>query len=430
MKTHKFFALGGIFLVAALELAGAEVKGAQISLPENNYVVIGAFSVFKNATSFTSEASKKNLNAKYEMNRSRNLYYVYVLSTSDRQQAIDEALRLRKESPYDDTWVYHGSFGEESSAKGTDINPATEQTIPKIKAEDSPKSETASITNQPALNTETSSTASSSGTPAQNEVVIEEVKKEEPAQDNSSAKGNGDLDNGSAGKNFYFKLFRADDQNQIEGDVNVIDAERSRKMGTFAGNKDVRISDPANKEGKMSLVCEVFGFRKIQRDIDYQTPEGEGIQSNENATVVPFELVRLQKGDIAVMYNVFFFKDAAVMRPESRFEVTSLLNMLKENPKYKIKIHGHTNGGAHGKIISMKEDSDAFFALNNTKDGVGSAKKLSEERADVIKKYLVSNGVEASRMEVKAWGGKRPIYDKHSPQAQSNVRVEIEILEN
>ena len=104
--------------------------------------------------------------------------------------------------------------------------------------------------------------------------------------------------------------------------------------------------------------------------------------------------------------------------------------MLKENPKYKIKIHGHTNGGAHGKIISLSEDSNDYFSLGNTKDGFGSAKKLSEERAEVIRKFLVSNGVDIKRMHVKAWGGKRPIHDKHSPQAQSNVRVEIEILEN
>ncbi len=104
--------------------------------------------------------------------------------------------------------------------------------------------------------------------------------------------------------------------------------------------------------------------------------------------------------------------------------------MLQENPKYKIKIHGHTNGGAHGKIISMDKDSKNYFALQNTREGVGSAKKLSEERAAVIRNYLVSNGVDASRMEVKAWGGKRPIHDKHSTRANENVRVEIEILEN
>ena len=142
------------------------------------------------------------------------------------------------------------------------------------------------------------------------------------------------------------------------------------------------------------------------------------------------QLVRLQKGDIAVMYNVYFYKDAGVMRPESQYEVSSLMEMLKENTKYKIKIHGHTNGGASGKIISLDEKSTNYFSLANTKDGYGSAKKLSEERAIVIKRYLVNNGIDPKRMEIKAWGGKRPIHDKHHTRAQENVRVEIEILED
>jgi outer membrane protein OmpA-like peptidoglycan-associated protein len=130
------------------------------------------------------------------------------------------------------------------------------------------------------------------------------------------------------------------------------------------------------------------------------------------------------------MYNVYFFKDAAIMRPESRYEVTSLLDMLKENPKYKIKLHGHTNGGAAGKIISMSKGSENFFSLNDTRDGFGSAKQLSEERADVIRSYMIKNGIEAPRIELKAWGGKRPLHDKHSARAQENVRVEVEILED
>jgi outer membrane protein OmpA-like peptidoglycan-associated protein len=251
----------------------------------------------------------------------------------------------------------------------------------------------------------------------QAEVAVEEKTSSEP-------------DTEVNGKSFYFKIFRADDNTQVEGDVNVIDAERSRKIGTYAGNKAVAVSNPNNKEGKISLVCDVFGFRKVQHDINYTSPEGEGIEVNGNAATIPFELVRLQKGDIAVMYNVYFFIDAAIMRPESRYEVNSLLAMLQENPKYKIKIHGHTNGNAHGKVISMGKDSKDFFSLSNTKDDFGSAKKLSGDRAEVIYSYLVSNGIDAQRMEVKAWGGKRAIYDKHGNQAQANVRVEIEILEN
>jgi outer membrane protein OmpA-like peptidoglycan-associated protein len=98
--------------------------------------------------------------------------------------------------------------------------------------------------------------------------------------------------------------------------------------------------------------------------------------------------------------------------------------------KYKIRIHGHANGKASGKIIYSEEGSTNFFSLSKTKDGFGTAKKLSQERAEVIRKFLVSNGIDPNRMQTKAWGGKRPIHDKHSTRAQENVRVEIEILDN
>jgi outer membrane protein OmpA-like peptidoglycan-associated protein len=420
MKTSKFFALAIIFLAnSSFRIPGSEVNGAQQSNYPNGpdyVVVIGAFSVYKNAVNFTSKASKLHLDAKYEINKNRNLYYVFVMSTDNRQQAIDEALRLRKESPYFDTWVFHGSLGQvESAMQGTDINPTTAETIATVSANDN-TTRTESTTNQKSTAADISTGMAAS---TQGATKAEEDKKVESP------------DTEIEGKSFFFKIFRADDQAEIEGDVNVIDAERSRKIGTFTGNKIVGVADPKNKEGKVSFVCEVFGFRKVQRDLNYSKPEGEDITINEsNATVIPFELVRLQKGDIAVMYNVFFFKDAAVMRPESRFEVTSLLNMLQENTKYKIKIHGHTNGGAHGRIISLSKGNDNYFALNDTKDGFGSAKALSEQRAEVVKEFLVTNGIDPKRMEIKAWGGKRPLYDKHSPQAQSNVRVEIEILEN
>jgi outer membrane protein OmpA-like peptidoglycan-associated protein len=426
-------------------MAGVEVKGAQLNNPDDPYsVVIGAFSIYENAVNFTSKASKLNLDAKYEMNKNRNLYYVYVLSTDDRQHAIDEALRLRKESPYNDTWVFHGNFGEANSAsRGTDINPATSETISNVSKDgssNSPKSEGVTSSDKAAVVgvAGVSNSNSAQGQPSgQNQTSTQEQSsnQNQPSSQTETATDSTNTKSETPepeieGKPFFFKILRADDQAQVEGDVNVIDAERSRKIGTYTGNKLVGVSDPKNKEGKVSFVCEIFGYRKIQRDLNFTNPEGEDIRVDENQTVIPFSLVRLQKGDIAVMYNVFFFKDAAVMRPESRFEVTSLLTMLQENTNYKIKIHGHTNGGAHGRIIQLKEGNTNYFALNDTKDGIGSAKDLSEQRAGVVKDFLVSNGIDEKRMDVKAWGGKRPLYDKHSPQAQSNVRVEIEILEN
>jgi outer membrane protein OmpA-like peptidoglycan-associated protein len=91
-------------------------------------------------------------------------------------------------------------------------------------------------------------------------------------------------------------------------------------------------------------------------------------------------------------------------------------------------LHGHTNGNYHGKIITLGPDKNFFSVLGST-NTMGTAKDLSYDRAETIKEYLEANGIEPSRIEVKAWGGKRPLYDKHSVNAKKNVRVEVEILD-
>jgi outer membrane protein OmpA-like peptidoglycan-associated protein len=146
--------------------------------------------------------------------------------------------------------------------------------------------------------------------------------------------------------------------------------------------------------------------------------------------VVTIDLMRLKKGDKVVMYNVYFFNHAAILRPESRFEVNALLEFLKEKPTAKIRIHGHTNGNDFGKIITLGTSND-YYALSKDNDqSKGSSSKLSEERARIIQSYLAKEGIDINRMEIKAWGGKSPIYDEDHTLAHANVRVEIEILED
>jgi outer membrane protein OmpA-like peptidoglycan-associated protein len=421
MRILKFFALVGIFyaFLRPLPTQSADLLAEfQLNDVHPNYVVIGAFRIHGNATRFTSHAKKDlSLNAKYELNKMRNLYYVYVMNTADRDEAIAEAMRLRSESEFKDTWVYNGNLGElkpgQESYTGVDINPVTNRAMNNVQSEKDEPSVSALPGNPVASSNDSApDTVSSSG------ASLEKPRVSEP-------------DSEIEGKKFFFSLSRATDNQLVEGDVDVIDLDKVKKIGTYKGNIDVNVAKPSGKSGKVSLVCEVFGYRKVQKEVDYNSPSGEGISPGENGSVtVPFELMRLQKGDIAIMYNVYFFKDAAIMRPESRYEINSLLEMLKENPNYQIKIHGHTNGKANGKIISLEEGNTNFFSLSKTKEGFGSAKKLSEERAALIREFLVSNGVEASRMQIKAWGGKRPIHDKHSTRAQENVRVEIEILQD
>jgi outer membrane protein OmpA-like peptidoglycan-associated protein len=370
-----------------------------------NYVVIGAFSIHTNAVKFTNRAKNEDhLSAKYDINKSNKLYYVYVMTTDNHDAAIAEAKRLRNSSRYEDAWVYQGPLGENSIVTTTsrDVNPVT-------------KNEMADVSNQDVSSPTDSQTATES---------IEPVKEDEKPQPKPEPE-----DDGTEGKRFVFKIFRGTDEKEVQGDIDVLDIEKGRKLATYKGNTEVKMKPPG-KTPSVNLLCNVFGYRKIQKTIDYNNPVADDVTTDEDGNiVVPFELVRLQKGDIAVMYNVYFYNDAAIMRPESRYEVNTLLDMMKENPSYKIRLHGHTNGGGQGKLITMGE-TDNFFTLTGSVNGFGSAKALSEERARVISEYLAANGIDPKRMEIKAWGGKRPIFDKHHAKASENVRVEVEILQH
>lgn len=367
------------------------------------YVVIGAFAVHDNATNFVKHASSLKLPASYALNTDKNLYYVYVLRTDDREKAVKEAQQIRWDASLADTWVYHGQILEADAIPNDAFIPVS---IPVTSSTEEKKSQSAVV----------SAVASPERRP-------DSVVNSEPIHPSAS------IDDGE-GKRFLFHVFRANDGEAVEGEVDAIDVVRSKKIGSYKSNMPVRVSQNGNLSD-VSFICEVFGYRRAQNTVNYQDPlamDGVSQDSSQNI-VVPFELVRLKKGDIAVMYNVYFFKDAAIMRPESNYEVNSLVEMLKENPKYKIKIHGHTNGSAYGKIVYMGK-SDNFFSLSNTRDGFGSAKELSEERAKIIRNYLISTGIEKDRMTIKAWGGKKPVQNKNSTKAQENVRVEIEILED
>ncbi|HTF19799.1 MAG TPA: OmpA family protein [Chryseolinea sp.] len=442
MKTPNFFTLVGLFFILCLlqPTVAAPFELQQFDDAVPNYVVIGAFAQQNNAVRFTNHAKKDvKLDARFQMNKRRNLYYVYVLSTPDLPAAIEAAQRLRSESEFSDTWVYKGSFTDLSV--GQDIvvaSPASQRAdggsgSSSVFGPPADKADANALTVAAETKTSLSGEASAPANATAASTLAESTPNdasatEPPIEDAASAV----VDDASEGTKFLFKITRVSDQKKLQGDVDIIDVDRTRKMGSYKGNTIVKVASPASKSGNMSLICDVFGYGKAQRDLNYSDPEagGEIIRDATGAVVVPFELTRLKKGDIAIMYNVYFFKDASIMRPESRFEVNSLLDMLNENPKYKIRLHGHTNGNATGKIISMGKGSESFFALNDTKEGLGSAKQLSEERAIIIRDYLVKNGIAPARMEIKAWGGKKPIHDKMSARASENVRVEVEILED
>ena len=82
----------------------------------------------------------------------------------------------------------------------------------------------------------------------------------------------------------------------------------------------------------------------------------------------------------------------------------------------------------------MNDNSNMVIQLEGHTDYQGDAKenaKLSQGRVDAVKSYLVSKGIQKSRIKTKAFGGTQPLSRDDTPEAhRMNRRVELRILEN
>lgn len=407
-----FFTL--VFAVAGLCLAAQET-------PKAYYVVVTSFksSQVNYAQNLADKIKSGGTEAGFVQDPERPFCYVYTARFTDFNESLAKMKAIREAGTYTDAWV-----------RILDDAPTTAAaTVPK-----SEKKPTASVyvaipkeVVQAAVQQEPSATPPQPEPVTAPPVVADAVVENSPAEPVYVPQT---LNN----TQIFLSLINPRNQKIIDGEIEVVDTERARSITKVKGNTYLTLPDPKSNSGQLTLICEAFGYRKTQHEISFKNTEADTLQPHidlvGNFYLVKFDMVRLHKGDISVLYNVYFYNDAAIMRPESKFELNSLLNMMQENPNYKIVLHGHTNGNSNGKIITMGPSKDFFnFNATDRKDGFGSSKQLSEERAEAIKEWLMAQGVAESRMIVKAWGGGRMLHDKHSAHARKNVRVEVEVLE-
>ena len=232
----------------------------------------------------------------------------------------------------------------------------------------------------------------------------------------------------------YVNVVNAKNNNPISTIVQVVDGKNNKKIDRIPSNQLASVPIYAEGSKRKIFVIDAFSFRKESFDLDLDNLRNDSSASTvsivNDTIVLNFELERYRKKDIFAAYNIFFYDDASVMLPKSKYELESLLEMLRENPRTRIKIHGHTNSGSMGKIVSLEPGDHEFFRLNaKNKESFGTAQILSKRRAESIKYYLAYHGVKDTRLEIKGWGGKKMIYEKDVPLAHKNKRVEIEILD-
>ncbi len=105
--------------------------------------------------------------------------------------------------------------------------------------------------------------------------------------------------------------------------------------------------------------------------------------------------------------DAFFDFDKAVLKPEGRAKLDDLVGKVKDINLEVIIAVGHT-------------DSVGADAYNQ---------KLSVKRAEAVKAYLVSKGIEKNRVYTEGKGEKQPVADNKTGEGRAkNRRVEIEVV--
>ncbi|MEQ1585499.1 MAG: OmpA family protein [Cyclobacteriaceae bacterium] len=399
-------ALAIVLGLSSLSFTDPSPKGEY--LQKGYYIVVAAYRIGqeKYMEAYANKLNKSGLHTKYGYDFGRKYYYIYLDYYTDFNESIDQMLKTRKEGGFTDAWV---RIMKES------YNPQ-----PVVEAKQNPVEE-----GQVIVVTEKKEAKTDEMVSERVEVKVEDLKVEKPVSNDPPP-----LKEASV----LFYTYNPTNSEPIDGEVDIVDGDGARLIQKVKAHEVATLPDPKNKSGRISLIGSSFGFRKVQHDFvpSEITSEKmpEYMEWRDNHYVIKFDLARLHKGDIETLYNVYFFNDAAIMIPESRYELERLLDFMNSNEKYKIMLHGHTNGNSRGKIITIGPTKNFFEITSDVVDGSGSAKELSYQRALVIKEWLVSQKIVEGRIDIKAWGGTRMIHDKHSNNARRNVRVEVEVLED
>ncbi|HWB75334.1 MAG TPA: OmpA family protein [Nannocystaceae bacterium] len=112
-------------------------------------------------------------------------------------------------------------------------------------------------------------------------------------------------------------------------------------------------------------------------------------------------------GDLEVLEGVFFDVNKDSIKPESKTKLDEAVAALKKHSSVRVEVSGHTD------------------STGNRDHNMN----LSQRRADAVKKYLVDNGIDTTRIETRGAGPDEPLDTNATKKGRSqNRRIEFRIL--
>jgi OOP family OmpA-OmpF porin len=151
-----------------------------------------------------------------------------------------------------------------------------------------------------------------------------------------------------------------------------------------------------------SVKVEAPGYIGEFERLDLKTQVMKDLEMN-------FRLLPVEIGTTINLKSVLFERSKPVLLSSSYDELDMVVDFMKQNPKVEILLLGHTdNQGRH----------DANM-------------KLSRQRVNTVRDYLITKGIDGGRVEGKGLGGTKPIADNDVEETRAlNRRVEFTIVKD
>ncbi len=181
------------------------------------------------------------------------------------------------------------------------------------------------------------------------------------------------------------------------------DLETGKEVGRLKSNPttgEFFITLPNHK--KYSYYIRKKGYFPKSNHID--------LKSETNTTIIKEDLKIIKISEMVEkelalpLQNLFFATGKYELEPSSFLELDRLAEIIETNNYFQTEIAGHT-------------DSQGLKADNL---------KLSQNRAEAVKEYLVKKGCDGAKITAKGYGANKPIGDnKTAAGRQNNRRVEV-----
>jgi outer membrane protein OmpA-like peptidoglycan-associated protein len=199
---------------------------------------------------------------------------------------------------------------------------------------------------------------------------------------------------------------------EAELTVKIMDAETDQPL-----NADVLITNGNSKISGSSALAGVYNSKipfntaltieaKMNGYLTVTDNFNSGSSEEQKVTRI-LKMTKLEIGKVVVLKNIIFQQSKYELLKESYPELDKIVKMMNDNLRIEIEIGGHTdNQGDPKKNL-----------------------KLSEDRVNELKKYLVSKGISPERIKGIGFGGTQPLVSNDKEETRKmNRRVEFKIV--